>query len=148
MSGLRLIKEFKKTVFKTINLNGSGKVHIFSEVEFTLFNKRRVDGLILVERGKKIIDGVIIEVKNKNNELDPIQIANYVQIAKAYKIPKILTISNQFVNFPTQSPVSVKTPKSVSLYHFSWSYLLTIAHILLIDNKTNISDEDQVEIMK
>ena len=148
LSGLRLIKEFKKTVFKTINLNGSGKVHIFSEVEFTLFNKRRVDGLILVERGKKIIDGVIIEVKNKNNELDPIQIANYVQIAKAYKIPKILTISNQFVNFPTQSPVSVKTPKSVSLYHFSWSYLLTIAHILLIDNKTNISDEDQVEIMK
>jgi len=148
LSGLRLIKEFKKSVFKTINVKGSGRIHFFSEVEFTLFNKKRVDGLILVERGKKIIDGVIIEVKNKNNELDPTQIANYVQIAKAYKIPKILTISNQFVNFPTQSPVNVKTPKSVSLYHFSWSYLLTIAHILLIDNKSNIADKDQVEIMK
>tara|TARA_Y100000768_G_scaffold386266_1_gene374250 strand:+ start:147 stop:1499 length:1353 start_codon:yes stop_codon:yes gene_type:complete len=148
LSGLRLIKEFKKTVFKTINLNVSGKIHIFSEVEFTLFDNRRIDGLILIERGGKVIDGVIIEVKNKSNELDPVQISNYVQIAKAYKIPKILTISNQFVNFPTQSPVNIKTPKSVSLYHFSWSYLLTIAHILLIDNKTNISDEDQIEIMK
>ena len=102
----------------------------------------------MIERGKKIVDGLIIEVKNKNNELDPVQISNYIEIAKAYKIPKILTISNQFVNFPTQSPINVKTPKSVSLYHFSWSYVLTLAHVLLIDNKTNIADEDQIEIMK
>ena len=113
-------------------------MHIYTEVEFLLFDKKRIDGLILVVRGKKIIDAVIIEVKNKNNELNHQQISNYIEIAKEYKIPKVLTISNQFVNFPTQSPLTIKTPKYVSLYHFSWSYILTIAHILLIDNDNNI----------
>ncbi len=34
------------------------------------------------------------------------------------------------------------------LFHFSWSYLLTLAQILLFKNDINIEDEDQVEIMK
>jgi len=148
LSGLRLIDEFKKEVFKSIGLRTGGKMHIFTEVEFILFNKKRIDGLIVLERGKKIVDAVILEVKNKNNQLDVSQIENYIKIAKAYKISKILTISNQFVNFPTQSPLSIKTPKSVNLFHFSWSYLLTLAYILLIDNKTNIADKDQIEIMR
>ena len=52
------------------------------------------------------------------------------------------------MNFPTQSPVNVKTPKSITSYHLSWTYILTIAHILLIDNETNIDDRDQLNIMK
>ena len=104
--------------------------------------------MILIVRGGKIVDAVVIEVKNKSNELNPQQIIDYVKIAQAYKISKVLTISNQFVNFPTQSPINIRTPKSVSLYHLSWSYILTLAHILLIDNDTNIEDEDQVEIMR
>ena len=148
LSALRLVKEFRKNVFQVINLSRTGTIYIFNEVEFLFFDKKRIDGLLLVVRGKKIVDAVLIEVKNKNNEIVEKQIANYVNIAKAYKIPKLLTISNQFVSFPTQSPVSVKTPKAVSLYHLSWSYLLTIAHILLFENENNIADQDQVEIMK
>jgi len=147
LSALRLVEEFRKNVFKEINLSRNGAIYIFNEVEFLLFEKKRIDGLLLVVRGKKIIDAILIEVKNKNNEIDEKQITDYINIAKAYKIPKLLTISNQFVSFPTQSPVSVKTPKAVSLYHLSWSYLLTIAHILLFENENNIADQDQVEIM-
>ena len=33
------------------------------------------------------------------------------------------------------------------MYHLSWSYLLTVAHLLLFKNEENILDEDQVEIM-
>jgi len=148
LSALRLIKEFRINILKTFNLTRSGKIHIFTEVEFILFDNKRVDGLILIVRGKKVIDAALIEVKNKNIELNEEQIADYLNIAKEYNIPNLLTISNQFVSFPTQSPLSLKVPKQVSLYHLSWSYILTIAHILLADNKNNIEDEDQVEIMK
>ncbi|MCK5809117.1 hypothetical protein KAH37_09050 [bacterium] len=90
----------------------------------------------------------MIEVKNGTSELDEQQIKDYAIIAKAYGVEKLLTISNQFVSFPTQSPINVTIPKKVSLYHLSWSYILTIAHMLLIDNDDNIADEDQIEIMK
>ena len=148
LSALRLIKEFRKNISQAIGLTVSGKIHIFTEIEFLLFENKRVDGLIVVVRGNKIVDAVLIEVKNKNNELDEKQISDYAVISRAYAIKKLLTISNQFVSFPTQSPISAKIPKSVSLYHLSWSYILTIARILLIDNDDNISDRDQVEIMR
>ena len=148
VSALRLVKEFRTNISKVINLTRSGKIYIYTEVEFLLFDKKRVDGLIVVVRGKKIVDAVLIEVKNKNNELDEKQIIGYALISKNYGINKLLTISNQFVSFPTQSPINVKIPKSVSLYHLSWSYILTIAHILLIENNNNIEDKDQIEIMK
>jgi len=147
LSALRLVKEFRTNILKAINLPRSGKIHIFTEVEFLLFDKKRVDGLILIVRGKKIIDGALIEVKNKSIELNEQQITDYLNIAKQYNIPKLLTVSNQFVSFPTQSPLSLKAPKHVDLYHLSWSYILTAAHILLADNKNNIEDEDQIEIM-
>ncbi len=142
LSALRLIAEFRKNIFQAINLSRSGTIQIFNEVEFLLFDKKRIDGLLLVVRGKIIVDAVLIEVKNKNNVIGEKQILDYVNIAKEYKIPKLLTVSNQFVSFPTQSPIDVKTPKSVTLYHMSWSYLLTIAHILLFENDNNISDQD------
>ncbi len=147
LSGLRLIKEFRQNIFKILGLTLTGKVHIFTEIEFKYFDNQRIDGLILIERSGKIIDSIILEVKNKNNELNADQIQRYIKIAQAYKISKILTISNQFVNFPTQSPIQVRMPKSFQMYHFSWSYILTLAHILLFDNKTNIEDRDQIEIM-
>jgi len=41
-----------------------------------------------------------------------------------------------------------KFDESCGRYYFSWTYLLTIAHVLLFKNDTNIEDEDQVEIMR
>lgn len=148
LSGLRLVEEFKKSIFQAINLTRSGNIHVYSEIEFLSFDNKRIDGLLIVERGKKIVDAILIEVKNKNVELNEKQITDYLNIAKEYKIPKLLTISNQFVSFPTQSPMNVKPPKNVTLYHLSWSYILTMAHILLFENDNNIEDRDQVEIMK
>lgn len=148
LSSLRLVSEFQAQIFRTIGFSRSKYLRTYTEADFILFDHKRVDGLVLVLRGNKIVDALLLEVKNKNNELDPEQIQDYLGIAKAYGIPKLLTISNQFVSFPTQSPLNVRVPKHVSIYHLSWSYLLTIAHILLADNDTRIADVDQVEIMK
>jgi len=148
LSTIRLVSEFRTQVFKAIGLSKSKYLRIYTEVEFVLFDRLRVDGMILVLRGNKIIDALLLEVKNKSIDLKQDQIQSYVGIAKEYAIPNMLTVSNQFVSFPTQSPVQVKVPKHVSTYHLSWSYLLTIAHILLAENDNNIADEDQVEIMR
>ena len=148
LSTLRLVREFRRHIFRILGLMSSKYVRIYAEAEFLLFDRKRVDGLILIIRGGRIADAAILEVKNKSSELTEQQVADYVGIARAYGIEKVLTISNQFVSFPTQSPLSVRVPRSTSLFHLSWSYILTTAHILLADNDTNIEDADQVEIMR
>jgi hypothetical protein len=148
LSALRLVKEFRYQIFKTLELSRSNFLRFYTEAEFVLYDRKRIDGLILVIRANKIIDALLLEVKNKNVELDEAQISEYLEIAKAYQIPKLLTVSNQFVSFPTQSPLQIKAPKQVSTYHLSWSFILTIAHLLLAENDNNISDVDQVEIMR
>jgi hypothetical protein len=87
-------------------------------------------------------------MKNKNDLLKADQIEKYLKIANELSVPKMVTISNQFVSTQTQSPVNLKAPKSVGMYHLSWSYILTIAHVLLIKNDMNIKDEDQANIMR
>ena len=148
LSALRLVKEFRYQIFKTLELSRSNFLRFYTEAEFVLYDQKRIDGLILVIRANKIIDALLLEVKNKNVDLDEAQISEYLEIAKAYQIPKLLTVSNQFVSFPTQSPLHIKAPKQVSTYHLSWSFILTIAHLLLAENDNNISDVDQVEIMR
>ena len=148
LSSLRLIKEFRKDILNAVNLISSGRIYVYTEIEFSQFKENRIDGLIIVVKGGKIKDAALLEMKNKRDELTADQIQRYLEIAKLYNIPKLITVSNQFVSAPTQSPIYIKPPKNVGLYHLSWSYILTMAHILLFENDKNIKDEDQVEIMR
>jgi len=148
LSSLRLIKEFRQKVFSESKMQIGGSVFVYTEIEFKDFPDSRIDGLILIVKSGTIRDAAIIEVKNGKNELDKEQLERYQKIAKNYSIPSFLTISNQFVSDSTQSPVNLKSIRGLDMYHFSWSYLLTIAHVLLFNNEDNISDEDQIEIMR
>lgn len=148
LSSIRLIKEFRRMIFTDTKIPKGGHIFVYNEVVFSQFPDSRVDGLMLIVKGDVIKDAAIFEMKNGTNELDQPQIERYLKIAKSYNIPKLITVSNQFVSEPTQCPVNIKSSKQVQLYHFSWSYLLTLAHILLFDNELNIEDKDQVEIMR
>lgn len=148
LRSLCLVKEFKDLFFSEIKVSKSGKLYTYTEVALKQYEGIRIDGLLLEVKGDLIKDAIIFEMKNKNNGINKAQIEKYIQLAKDLHIPNIVTISNQFVSKPTQFPVSVKVPKNINLYHFSWSYLLTIAHVLLFENETNITDPDQIEIMK
>lgn len=148
LSAIRLIKEFRLAIFSVVNLKKGGSVYYYTEVSFKDFPKSRLDGLILVVKAGTIRDAAILEVKNGRDEICADQIDRYQALAKNFAIPTFITISNQFVTDPTQSPADTKNVRGVDLYHFSWSYLLTIAHVLLFKNDNNIHDEDQVEIMR
>lgn len=148
LSTIKLVKEFRDDIFKSIKLNRSGRIYYFTEVSFPDIDKSRIDGLIIVVIKGVIVDAAFFEMKNKGNGLDKIQIETYLDISKKLKVGKLITISNEFVSDPSHSPVKIKPPKSVSLFHFSWTHIITKGHLLIFDNSTNIIDEDQVEIMK
>ena len=148
LSSLKLVKEFREDIFSDLKLRKSGSHLFYTEVEFPEFSNDRPDGLILSIVSGEIKDAVLIEVKNKTNSIDDSQIEKYIELAKHLGITKILTISNQFVQDPSQTPVKSRIPKGIDLFHYSWSALLTIAHVLLFKNDHNIKDDDQVSLMK
>ena len=148
LSSLRLVKEFRNLILSDANILKSGQLYVFTEVVFSQFPESRVDGLLLIVRGGIIKDAAIFEIKNGLSELQSDQIEKYLKVARFYNIPKLITISNQFVSEPTQFPINIKPIKYLSLYHFSWSYLLTLAQILLFKGDTSIEDKDQIEIMR
>lgn len=148
LSSFRLVKEFRKYIQTNLKMMKGGQVYTYTEVEFPDFPKCRVDGLIIVVQSGIIKDACLLEMKNGPSVLDPMQIESYLEISKKFSIPRLVTVSNEYVSDPSQTPLNIKVPKDVSLYHLSWSYLLTISHLLLFKNEMNIEDEDQVEIMK
>ena len=104
--------------------------------------------MIVCVKGGKVADAAIFEMKKEGNVLEKKQIQEYIDFALKLKVQRLVTVSNQFVSNPEQSPLDIKHSKKIDLYHFSWTALLTKGHILLYDNETNIEDQDQVEIMK
>jgi hypothetical protein len=157
LSALRLIKEFREGIYQDIKLKSGGKYFYYREVDFLGKEKcsgNRIDGLILHVKRNEIVDAVIFEMKNSKNTLnkeDNInQIKKYCEVAKEVGIKKIVTVSNDFVSSPSESPISIKKneKKGCELYHLSWTYIRTRAQLLLFKNSDNIKDEDQVEIMR
>jgi hypothetical protein len=148
LASLRLIKEFRHSIMGDVKMPRSGELFVYTEVVFPDHPESRVDGLMLVVQSGVIKDAAILEMKNGSNSLENDQVQRYMEVAKYFSIPRLITISNEFVSDPTQHPLGIKSSKGLSLYHFSWSYLLTISHLLLQNNDSNIADNDQVEIMK
>lgn len=106
LSSLRLIKEFRKTIHSVTSISNNGKIHVFTEFCFVEEGNKRIDGLIIIERSNQILDAAILEMKNGKSTLEEKQILDYIDIADKYSIPKLITVSNQFVSHPTQSPLT------------------------------------------
>ena len=151
LSSLRLIKEYRDKIFKEIKLTIAGKSYFFKEMCFSdIDEKSRIDGVIITVVSKKIKDIVFLEVKNGTNKLEKEQIERYIDVAKKIGSKSLFTISNKFVETPSDFPLNIdgNKKKKFNLYHFSWTYLETLAQLLLFENDENIDDEDQVELMK
>lgn len=156
LSALRLVKEYRNLISDPIGLSKSGSIYCFTEVSFPvvfadddLKKKSRFDGLVLVVSGGKIKDAAIFEMKQGKNEVEADQIERYLDMAKTLGIPRLVSVSNQFVTKPSDYPIDISKPKKcpVNLYHYSWMFVTYIAEILLKDNDTNIADDDQKLIM-
>lgn len=79
----------------------------------------------------------MFEAKIGNADIDHDQVRAYAALAKSHEIDAVITISNQFVALPTHSFVSVGKvlERYVTLYHWSWTFIITEAMLLINDNE-------------
>lgn len=147
------VDEFAKSLLGSIGvrLGKTSKVECFTEIVFNNKDKSaskiRPDGLIVVTTGKKQWSA-LIEAKIGKAELQPEQVEAYLDLAKEHKIDAVITISNQFSATPTHHPINVKKNKirSVGLFHWSWTYLITEAVMWV--KYHGVTDPDQAYILE
>ena len=125
-------------------------IKCFTEVTFPIQgsdSKARPDGLIVITQGNKTWSA-LVESKIGSVDLTSEQVETYLDIAKNNGIDAVITISNQYASDPQHHPVKVSKVKtrSVGLFHFSWTSILSSAYVLS-ESKT-IDDPEQAFIMK
>lgn len=153
LASVMSVDEFAKGLLASIGvrLSKTSKVECYTEVVFKNKDrseaKIRPDGLIVVTTGNKKWSA-IIEAKVNNNEHQCEQVEAYLDLAKKNKIDAVITLSNQFSATPTHHPICVNKTKirNVSLFHWSWTYL--IAEAVMWVKYHGVNDPDQAYILE
>ncbi len=148
---LTKIDEFGAILLNSVgqNVGARAKINTYTEVVFKKQTRKiedRPDGLILVSVGKRQWRA-LVEAKVGNTELQVDQIERYRELAKENGIDCVITISNQFASNPDQHPLdSVRKSRSkIPVYHWSWMHVLTVAGLLI--NQQKIADRDQLFLL-
>ena len=150
------VQEYRKVMLESLGhrIGQRARLEAWTEVVFPdeksrgkKDDDRRPDGAIVLHTGKRTWKA-LIEGKVNNAELDEQQLNDYLRRARDHKFDAVITISNQFVALPEHHPVAVdgKLTRRIGLYHWSWTYLLTQAELLL--ESEGIEDEDQHYILR
>ncbi len=125
----------------------AGVVETYIEVPFILNESRLYpDGLIRARHGSREWTA-LVEVKTGKNDLEITQIEHYLEICRREGFNALITISNQIPPVAGQHPLPIdkRKLKSVSLHHWSWSYVLATA-VMQKDHR-GVSDPDQAWIL-
>lgn len=157
LSALTAVDDFRKVMFESLGhrIGQRTRIEVWTEVVFPDEKSRgkknddcRPDGAIVLNMGKKTWKA-LVEAKVNNAELDQQQLMDYLRRARGHGFDAVITISNQFTALPDHHPVSIdgKLIRSVGLYHWSWTYLLTQAELLLLESE-GIEDHDQSYILE
>lgn len=140
MAVLSAVPGFRAAMLSTIGqrVGSRAKLDCFTEIVFANEPpeiKCRPDGLLVLDGGKARRWSCLIEAKIGSALLEPEQVMRYAALAKLNGIDAIVTISNQFVATPTHSPLrlSKSAVKGVDVFHWSWMFILTQAHLVLKD---------------
>lgn len=128
----------------------AGNVECFTEVAFKIDGTKAVarpDGLIRVSRGKTSWTA-LVEVKTGKNQLESNQLNMYLDVAREQGFDALITISNQISPSESKHPtpgIDGRKLRKVSLHHWSWSRLLSVA--VMEKEHRGVSDPDQAWIL-
>lgn len=152
LAALMSVFEFRKAMLQSINqrVGNRTRLEAWTEVVFRdeqpIPKKRnpddRPDGLVVLDTGRRKWHA-LIEAKVGNDSVGEDQLLKYIKQAKEHGIDAVITITNQFVALPTHHPVSInkKHLRSVEIFHWSWTYIVTTAQLLLTQDKIESQDQ-------
>ena len=148
LATLQSVPEFADALLKPIGRSVGKRTKLACRTEVVLKTdpKLRPDGLILIDTGH-VIWTALLEFKVAGL-LETDQVEKYLKLAKDNDIDALITVSNDIVQDPVFSPIKVdgRLTKTVSLYHFSWMHIATMAELVL--SADTISDLDQKMILE
>ena len=151
LSSLCAVKEYREELLSEIGVkkikNQNINLHAYTELE-NVSAEERPDGLLVVTSGKlnPIIEwACFIEVKVGNNPLEESQVDRYATFAREVGINNIITISNELVTCPLDSPIKLRK-RSFNLYHWSWAFLKVSA--LRLVRADALGDSDHIFILQ
>ena len=150
LASLCAVKEYREELLMTLGISKikTRNVNLYAYTEIENSSKEhRPDGLLVITSGKHnpVIEWVaFIEAKVGNSFIREEQIARYIEFGKEIGVNCIISISNEMVTSPTDSPVSTKK-RSFNLNHWSWKYLSVTAKKLIRDDA--VKDEDHIYIL-
>jgi uncharacterized protein Veg len=151
LSSLCAVKEYREELLSEIGIkkikNQNVNLYAYTELE-NITSEERPDGLLVVTSGKlnPIIEwACFVEVKVGNNPLEESQVDRYATFAREIGINNIITISNELVTSPFDSPIKLKK-RSFNLYHWSWAFLKVSALRLVRANA--LGDSDHIFILQ
>ena len=152
LATLTAIPQFAQAISSSIGQRVGTRTVVDTYTEVTLKSldpsaTERPDGFVRLRTGKNVWMA-LVEAKIGSAKLSKEQVEQYLRLAKANGIEALITISNQFATLPDHHPISVKKmlTRKTSLFHWSWTYILTEA-ILLQENKV-LTDPDQAFILR
>ena len=150
LSTLTAVKEYREELLSQIGIkkinNQNVSLHTFTELQSNSKDDRP-DGLIVITSGKlkPIIEWLcFVEVKIGNNPIDEAQIERYATFGREIGINSIITVSNDLVTNPMQSPIKLRK-RSFNLFHWSWTFLQVTAQRLI--RTDSIKDDDHIYIL-
>ena len=148
---LENVHEFGRAMMSSLDqrLGVRAKVETYTEVGLRKTipgAKHRPDGLIVISTGKSTWTA-LVEAKVGAAELTNEQIEAYLNLAKLNGIDAVITLSNQFTSLPTHHPLSVSgvLTRKVGLFHWSWGYVITQAHVL--KETGDVADREQLLLL-
>nr|WP_298250706.1 hypothetical protein [uncultured Halomonas sp.] len=154
LSALVSVHEFRHAMLHSLGVRVGSRAQLeaWTEVVFKKSKKdqetkgSRPDGALILDTGKKQWKA-LIEAKVGTDEVGETQLSSYIEKAKDNNFDAVITITNQFAALPDHHPVKLpkKTTKSIDIYHWSWTYAITQAELLL--QSDGIDDEDQRYIL-
>lgn len=141
------IEEFGADLLKSVGQRRGkrARVQAFTEVVFkkqSNSTKDRPDGLLVVTVGSRQWRA-LIEAKVGNNNLVADQVERYRQLAREHHIDCVITISNQFATTPESHPLEEirKSRSKIPVYHWSWMNIVTVAELLISNERVEDSDQ-------